>query len=110
MNTLITKSEFLKRLKAAARTYMLGFDRSPQAVYSNEQRIESAVRVAADSKLPSSPDGLDPITRAVLSMGRNSVTPYCATDTFDAMIVIEEAWEYFMNDEVAYLRFKELNP
>lgn len=103
------KSDFLKRLNIAIGIYRLNFDGSPQAAFSNEQRIEGAIKAITGSKLPSSPDGLDPITRAVLYVGRTRVVPYCKKDTIEVMIVIEEAWEYLMNDNVAYVRFKELN-
>ena len=109
MNSLLTKVEFLKRLKVAISLYLLNFDPNPQTVSSNGQRIELAIKAVTDSMLPSSPDGLDPITRAVLSIGRTKVTAYCTKDTIDVMIVIEEAWVYLTTDEGAYIRFKELN-
>lgn len=104
------KSEFLKRLNVSIGIYRLNFDGTPQAVFSNEQRIKMAIRVVTDSKLPSSPEGLDPITRAVLSIGRTRAVPCCVKDTINAMVVIEEAWEYLMNDAGAYTKFKEMNP
>lgn len=103
MDSLLTKSEFLRRLRLAAGRYISRFGIEALTASSGDIYKVAAEVAKKECKLPATANLSDPITAAVVEIGLPGIDP------MKVMILAEAAWEHIQSDKQAYQTLKELN-
>lgn len=106
MESLLPKSEFLKRLRQASRLYKDRFFLVRRTADDSVMH-QIAAKAANECKLPAIAESANPVAVAIMEIGNLQLGN---VDPIEQMMYAEAAWEHILHDKEAYQSFKELNP